>query len=191
MTAELGKISLSKLGEHTSQTSSLMPQTSFLSRFRHVLFYYVPAVVAPLGAYVLRISDTSSVWGFRTAVLVTILRAIFNDPTPKSMLEEQRQSFVVNAPTPDTLWVVEDILPAPKENNLLEVVSEVVKELATDAVALPQTTVVPVSGEWIGSRREPGHGFGRTETNKEQNLRNLKADTTSDFVFIFLHGGQF
>jgi hypothetical protein len=79
-----------------------MPQPSLFARIRHVLLYYVPAITSPLIGYLFRLSPTSSVWDFRTAFMVCVVRAIFNDPTPKSMPEEQ-QAIFDNLPVPDTM----------------------------------------------------------------------------------------
>lgn len=167
-----------------------MSKTSFLARCRHVLQYYVPAIAAPLVAYILRLSKTSSVWNFRTAVLVAIIRAIFNDPTPRSMLEEQQGSLVYG-PAPDTMWVVADALSVPTDNNLLDVVSKAIVELANGPVDVPETTLDTVKGEWIGSRRGTANVHNKPATADHEKFQRLIADTSSDLVFIFLHGGQF
>lgn len=138
----------------------------------------------------LGVSKTSSVWEFRTAVMVTIIRAIFNDPSPRSMLEEQRGSMVT-APVPDTTWVVEDVLPVPRANNLMEVVSKAITHLADGPVVIPETTLDPVVGEWVGSRRESQVVHDKTATESHDKFRGFIADTSSDLVFVFLHGGQF
>lgn len=138
----------------------------------------------------LGVSTTSSVWEFRTAVMVTIIRAIFNDPSPRSMLEEQRGSMV-NASVPDTMWVVEDVLPVPKANDLLDVVSKAIEDLADGPVAVPETTLDPVKGEWVGSRRESQLVQNKAATASHDKFQGLVADTTSDLILVFLHGGQF
>lgn len=152
--------------------------------------YYVPAIAAPLAAYIFRLSETSSVWDFRTAVLVTIIRAIFNDPAPRSMLEEQ-QGSLVNGRVSETMWVVEDALPVPTANNLLDVVYKAIVELADGPVYVPETTLDSVNGEWVGTRRDTSNAHTETAMTDHENFQSLIADTSSDLVFIFLHGGQF
>lgn len=153
-----------------------MARQGLLSRIQHAWSYYLPAIAKPFVAWFLGTSETSAMWDFRTALMVSIARAIFNDPTPVSMLDFQMASIVDPIAT-DSTRVDQDTMIAPDNNNLIDVVTKAIAALSEPNTSTPSVVdLAPVKGEWLGYQ--------------------LSADTNpvpahNDTVIVFLHGGQF
>jgi hypothetical protein len=152
-----------------------MAKKELLSRIKHFVTYYVPAIANPLAAWWFGTSETSTVWSFRTAAMVSILRALFNDPTPISMSEFQ-QSSIARPKANDLTKVQEDTIEPPGSNNVIEVVTRAFHSLSATKLELPPTEVATVKGEWLGL---------------QQQEKYLCAAKQSHPVLVYLHGGQF
>ena len=169
----------------------MSPQT-LLSRVYYALGYTIPAVVRPLLSHLLGFSQTSSVWDFRTALVVTIVRALFNDPLPVSMLEEQRSS-IIEPEVAGPMWISKDEFPVPDDNNVKHVVMAAVRDLGGQIDSdMAKVVTRPVKGEWVAHRSgEEGIIFDSHRLSEEQKYTCLAEQAHSDVVFLFLHGGQF
>lgn len=153
-----------------------MARRGLFSRIQHAWSYYVPAIAKPFVAWLVGISETSVIWDVRTALVAGIARAIFNDPTPVSMLESQKAS-IVDPNVTESTGVVQDTILAPDNNNLVDVVTKAIAALNESNT--PTQSIVglaPVRGEWLGYQLS-------TDSNA--------APAQNDTVIVFLHGGQF
>lgn len=166
-----------------------MPGQSLLTRLRRGLFYYIPAILWTLSTWLVQLATTTTTttrsfsgsttrqWDFRTALVIAIVRAVFNDPTPTSMLEQQVASFAPDEILPHAkMRVVKDRFMALRENNLAELMSDAVNELAGSAAgSLPKIEMetVAVPGEWVTDAVSPSN------------------PVSEPLTYIYLHGGQF
>jgi hypothetical protein len=120
-------------------------------------------------------------------MVISIVRSIFNDPAPVSMLKAQISS--ITEPTvKGPMWISKDELRVPGENNLRDVVLAAVKELGTATEERLGAVVRPVKGECFGHAK---NGEPEPDLSEEVKYQHLVDDTRSRVTFIFLHGGQF
>lgn len=170
-----------------------MSRLSLLSRLGHAICYFVPAIFGPLLKWVFGISDDSRpLREFRTVFTVAIVKAIFNDPTPVSMLEQQ-QASLVEVPPESSMWISQDTLSVPLNHNLSEVLRKSAVALANQKAEIPEASAEPVDGEWVGHRNK-SHEDRQDEQvflSNEQAYARLAKDTNQEVVMIYLHGGQF
>ncbi|KAJ9606606.1 hypothetical protein H2200_008614 [Cladophialophora chaetospira] len=166
---------------------------ALFSKLGHTVCYFVPAVVGPLLKWFFGISDDSRpLREFRTVFMTAIVKAVFNDPTPVSMREQQQASFV--DPPPDrSMWISQDTFSVPLNHNLSESLRKAAVALATQKFEIPEASAVPVNGEWIGHRNK-SQKYGEVEQaslSDEETYTRLSKDTNEQMVIIYLHGGQF
>lgn len=157
-----------------------------ISKLAHGVWYYAPSILQPLCEWLFGFSETSSRRDFRTTLMVSIVRALFNDPTRISMLEEQRASFSKGRPDA-SLWIYGEVFPVSKDNNLAELVAGAIQQLSHEITTLSEVPAESVSGEWIGHKKKEA----ATSPSEEQIFSSLVQDLHSDIVMIYLHGGQF
>ena len=124
--------------------------------------------------------------------MVIVARAIFNDPTPVFMLQEQQASRV-EPPITSSMWVSHDTFCLPAHCKLSEVLGRATAALASEAIDIPVATAVSVEGEWVGNRLDPCQNEQNEAilTPDEQTYDSLLKDAKSNAVLIYLHGGQF
>ena len=171
-----------------------------LGKLLHALGYTLPAIVRPLVAHILGRSPTSTRCKLRIVTVVAVVRALFNDPSPVSMLREQTDSIMEKEPGKEargSLWIAADAFPVPASTNLEEKLAQVIDALGPgiNARRTRHAVLAPVRGEWVEHRGAPG-----SETESESELlsgstkatyQRLAKETQRSMVILFLHGGQF
>lgn len=163
-----------------------------LRKIRNFLTYTLPTILQRLVAHALFLSPTSSNCSFGTVLVVAIVRAIFNDPTPISMLDQQEES-VQDPGLPGSFWVVPDEFAVSAENTVVKRLQEAI--IATgnaSKVDFERLKCLPVRGEWIGHQQ----GTDETPTldptlSAKARFQRLMAEVNRNITVLFLHGGQF
>lgn len=170
-----------------------MEQSSFLSKLSHVICYYAPAIVMPLFTWFLGLSDDRRPFTeAKTVILATVAKAIFNDPTPVSMLEEQQKSRR-EIPVGSSVWVYNETFSPLTDHDLSDTLLTAVTTLTNHKVNISKPIAVPVKGEWVGHRNKPDSQDKVDDRlmSDEEIHNNLMQDTKSSAVLLYLHGGQF
>ena len=168
-----------------------MDLLTYWARLRKLLGYTLSAVLRPFLAHLLHLSPTSSRCDLRTAFVVSVVRAMFNDPSPVSMLEVQRESIEdpgVHGP----IWVVTDEFPPPPESDVKDALYRAIKALGHGKDALcGDVDLRPVSGEWVGLRKGTGNNASEPGISDTEKYERLMQETKSNITILFMHGGQF
>jgi hypothetical protein len=162
-----------------------------LIRLYNFFTYTIPALLWPLAAHVLGLSPTSSKCDFKTVLVVTIMRTLFNDPNPVSMLEQQRKS-ITHPEVRGPIWVVEDEFPIPPQSDVKTALFQAIKALGpSTGIKDDQVEMLPVSGEWVGHREGVGKNEPDLPLAKARKFEYFMRDTKRKITVLFLHGGQF
>lgn len=129
-------------------------------------------------------NDDGWLWSAKKAFIVAVVRAIFNDPNPKSMLLEQRSSLVNEHNSQPTMDVTPEIFTVPSDNNLSEIVGDAIRDMSESPSTLNDVRLAPwVEGEWVIDRPlTTGSGRESPEWGKQNNQK---------VTYLYLHGGQF
>jgi hypothetical protein len=148
--------------------------------------HYVPAVVRAMILHLLKLSPTSSVWGFKTAFLLSFVRAALEDPSPGSLLDAQ-QASLRQPDTNSTIHLLCLQVAVPLSNNIMDVVFHAIQRLGNGTETFPEFEVQSVSAEWVACRKSAVDPDG-SQTSK---YSALMQDVQNNTTILYFHGGQF
>ena len=101
----------------------------------------------------------------------------------QSTLSSRQAKSVKRRPPKDTEWTKRFFLPAPKEDDVLSVLLQAIKELGDGGEDFPIPDIEPVDVEWIGPRKN--HDPRRSDNHCE----NLIRDCAPQIMYV--HGGGY
>ncbi|KAK7557408.1 acetyl-hydrolase-like protein [Phyllosticta citricarpa] len=152
----------------------------------------LPSVVKATLGHTLSLSPTSSKWDLKTAMLIAVVRSSFDSPVKKSITDLQKH-WARNPPIKGNMWCSRATIKAPPEDDARQKLLQAVEELkitGKETYKVPEA--VDITGEWHGLRAgvkpdtpEPN------DLSEEAKYQNLVAETTSDAVVLYFHGGAF
>ena len=165
---------------------------ALLHKLIHFLSYTVPAILGPIISHLFKRSPTTSHYDFSKFVVVAIIRALFNDPTPVSMLQQQQDSRK-DPGVKGKMWVVPDEFQPPEDTNVHTKVQDAIKSLGENISddQPPTASIDSVHGEWVGYRSEVGDQEPEPAISAAEKFRNLNEEATKKTTILYLHGGQF
>lgn len=161
-----------------------MSYRSQLLKLYTLCFYYIPNIVWWTAAHITQSKNAEWLWTVKKAFVVAVVRTVFSDPTPKSMILEQRGSLASNGNSLPTMDIVPERFTVPSDNNLSEIVERAIRDTSGSSYTLTDVRLAPfVEGEWVSDKPlAPGSDRGSTVFGK-QNGQNV--------TYLYLHGGQF
>ena len=98
------------------------------------------------------------------------------------MSSRQAKSVKRQAPR-ETESTCRFVLPAPKEDDVLSILLQAIKELGDGGEDLPVPSIEPVDVEWVGPRKHSDHE--RPEKQDESSLRDCSPRV------MYVHGGGY
>ena len=162
-----------------------MPSWSkFLRRMYLLVFYYIPRIFWWTARHFAQTKNDDWLWSARRSFVVSVVRAIFNDTTPKAMLAEQTSSLVMDHNSQSTMEVVTETFTVPSDNNLVQAMEKATYDLSESSFTPTQIDLAPwVKGEWVTDR------LSAKDTRRESPEDVQKGG--QPVTYLYLHGGQF
>ncbi|KAK8157163.1 Alpha/Beta hydrolase protein [Phyllosticta citrichinensis] len=152
----------------------------------------LPSVVKATLLHSLSLSSTSSKWDMKTALLVTFLRSSFDSPVKKSITDLQK-AWGKKIPIKGNMWCSRATIKAPPEDDARQKLVHVVEELkitGNETYTVPDS--VDITGEWHGLRAgAKSDTLEPKDLSEEAKYEKLMAETTSEAVVLYFHGGAF
>lgn len=140
----------------------------------------------------LSMSPNSSKWDLRTEITIAILRSELRKPNPSPISEAQRRTTQVPE-VKGPMWVSKVTMQAPPEDDVRQKLLQAIDDLKTtgdETYAIPQ--LLPVEGEWHGHRSNTSKDTPEPPNlSEEDKYKRLVAETASDAVVLYFHGGAY
>ena len=129
----------------------------------------------------------SEIWDERTRGAVNKVRAYIHRHPQPTISYIQNES-VQDRPLKGPFHLVSDVLPAPIEEDVRQVLSDTIIDLRKIDFEMPDLAPVPV--EWIGNSVEVEEKQ-QLPASKRSRMERLALDSRSDLVIFHVHGGAF
>lgn len=156
------------------------------------IVFTLPAVVKATLLHSLWLSSTSSKWDLKTALVIAFLRSSFDSPVKKSITDLQK-AWGKDHPVKGPLWRSDATIKAPPEDDVRQKLLKTVEELSVtgkETYKIPES--VDITAEWHGLRSGVKSDTPEPkELSNEAKYQKLLAETTSDAVVLYFHGGAF
>lgn len=147
----------------------------------------IPLILKTLVYHGLQATPASKKQDLRTEMTVAIIRSFLDMSV--SVGAQQRRSLTdpgIKGP----MWVSKVTLPAP-EDAVADAVFHAVKSLSEgdEYQTLQLPPVKPVEVEWTGYRSGVDKNAPLPDISEQEKYEALKAETKSDLVIFYIHGG--
>ena len=100
-----------------------------------------------------------------------------------STLSSRQARSVKRRPPQDTEWTKRFFLPAPKEDDVLSVLLQAIKDLGDGGESFPVPDIEPVEVEWIGPRKH------QDPRRSDEQCEDPMRDCTPQIMYV--HGGAY
>lgn len=135
-------------------------------------------------------SPTAYLWDLRTAVVVTMLRDFLAN-APPSTISQQQSMFLKDPGVKGPMWASKITLPVGEDEGVVDAVCDAVRTMGDGTEVFIRPELLPVTGEWIGHRAGALSSEGEPKDMSEADkYRRLTAETKSDMVLLYFHGGS-
>ena len=101
----------------------------------------------------------------------------------RATISSRQARSVKRRPPLDTEWTKRFLLPAPKEDDVLSILLQAIKELGDGGEDFPVPDMKPVDVEWIGPKKH--HDPRRPDNRCENPVRNCAPQ------IMYVHGGAY
>ena len=149
----------------------------------------VPLLVKTALWHTLWPSSTSAKWDLKTELIVKMLRALLDSPTPTPISKQQRNSLK-DPGIKGKMWISKVTFPAPEEDvrNILVIAVEEMKS-GVETYTVPG--IAPVEAEWTGYRANVDSNRPRLDLSEKEHYERLMSEVKSDMTILYFHGGAF
>lgn len=130
----------------------------------------------------------SKIWDKSTQISVDAVRSFIHrhpQPTISHIQKKSLQERPLKAP----FHLIPDILPAPKEDDVEQLLCRTIDALGNIEYERPDLVSVPV--EWIGRKIHSCIDRVEQSLHKRSGLRRLVKDSENDLTILHVHGGGF
>lgn len=150
----------------------------------------VPLMLKTAAFQTLGLSDESSKWDLKTALVVNTLRSIMSEST--SSISKQQNFSLRDPGVKGNMWISTVTLPAP-EDDIRQLLFRTIEEMSeTKDETYTKPTLEPVEAEWTGYRKD-----ATSETPVPQGLseadkyNKMMEEVESDVTILYFHGGAY
>ena len=149
----------------------------------------VPLLVKTALWHTLWPSPTSAKWDLKTELIVKMLRALLDSPTPTPISKQQRNSLK-DPGIKGKMWISKVTFPAPEED-VRNILVTAVEEMKSGGEIYTVPGIAPVEAEWTGYRANVDSNRPRLDLPEKQHYERLMSEVKSDVTILYFHGGAF
>ncbi|KKA21298.1 Lipase/esterase [Rasamsonia emersonii CBS 393.64] len=150
------------------------------------LLVRIPLILKTLVLHGLYLSPVSGKQDLRTELTVAIIRSFLDISMP---VGKQQRVLTRDPGIKGPMWVSKVTLPAP-EDDVKDAVIKAIDELKTSgAETFEVPPVRPVEAEWTGYRSGVDKKAPQPNLSEEEKYRELRKESKSDMVILYIHGG--
>ncbi|POS87887.1 hypothetical protein EPUL_000410 [Erysiphe pulchra] len=141
--------------------------------------------------HVLKRSEQSKYWDFRTAITIRILDIVINELPPNSVTNTQSRTLK-DPGIKGNVWISKVKLPSPPEDSIRQVLFNTIEKLKKPEEAIGGYTepeLLPVEGEWTGYRANASAKAPELKISEEKKYEEMMREVTSKITILYIHGG--
>ena len=149
----------------------------------------VPLLVKTALWHTLWPSPASAKWDLKTDLIVKIVRALLDSPTPTPISIQQKNSLK-DPGIKGKMWISKVTFPAPEED-VRNILVTAVEEMKSRGETYTVPGIAPVEAEWTGYRANVDSNRPRLDLSEKQHYERLMSEVKSDVTILYFHGGAF
>lgn len=151
----------------------------------------VPKVGKAAISHTLGISKTSSKWDLKTALIVNLLRSLFDVGNPEMSVSKLQRLTLKDPGIRGRMWVSKATIPTPPEVGIREALFKAIeslKETGSPAGGYMEPERRPVEGEWTGYRARVSKKAPEPSISEEQKYAELMKEVSEPTTILYFHG---
>jgi acetyl esterase/lipase len=138
------------------------------------------------------LSPTSSKWDLRTELVISVMRSMLLEGNES--ISKLQHMTTKDFPIKGNMWISKTTFPAAEEDDLRQALFRAIEELRDEShtdFSYTQPDMLPVEGEWTGSRTQATKDTPEPSISEEEKYSNLMKETTTDVTVLYFHGGAY
>ena len=101
----------------------------------------------------------------------------------------QQAATAIDFPAKGPMWASRTVLPAPREDAILGVVLDCIKELGNGHEDFTPPSTADVKVQWSGFRKGVEQKEPEPDISEREKFEKLMRDTSSPTTILYAHGG--